>query len=104
MRQYIKSWIKLIRLNIPYINARLAGYKYYYELPIAIVATPNIERTFETEQNIKQLGSDVRIVRRAKRMNTRAFRYNLYATFKNEEDAMAFKLIEGISGELKKFR
>lgn len=104
MIKWTKSWIKWFRLNLPYFKARLAGYNLYYRVGIDLRPRPNVSVNVKQVQgHMDTIKADVRIVRRARRMNSRSFGFQLYATFKNEENAMAYKLVEGINTKLCKF-
>jgi hypothetical protein len=104
MIKWTKSWIKWFSLNLPYFKARLAGYNLYYRVGIDINPKPKTAVTVQQVQgHMDEIKADVRIVRYARRMSSRSFGYQLYATFKNEENAMAYKLVEGINTKLCKF-
>lgn len=105
IKHWFNSWIKLIKLNIPYVKYRIMGYKYYYELSIAI--TPQQIKESKTIREISnhmsEIDIDFKIARWARRMSYRSFGFRLYAMFKDEDNAMLFKIAEGINGPLQKF-
>lgn len=106
--QWIKSWLRLLILNWPYLKARLAGYKYYIEVGIDFdpktlrTTADRSPNTSDVEQEMHEIGAKVLMVRLVRRRSYRSTHWRLFAVFKDTESAVLFKLREG-GGQLKKF-